>query len=53
MSSDLINKTIALCIQKGKRIEVVRRLVRMKYKIYLDQKSLDKRMAELRKFEMT
>lgn len=45
----LINDIIKGSIQKGKKIEVVRRYIRMKYHMNIDLKSLERRFKYMGK----
>lgn len=48
----LINDIIEGSIRKGKKIEVVRRYIRMKYHMNIDLKSLEHRLKLIRKDDM-
>lgn len=43
----LINETITLYLRKEKKIEVIRRYIRLKYKINMDTESILKRIHSI------
>ena len=43
----LIDDTIKSVVKKGKRLEVVRRYIRLKYKINMDVASIQKRINQM------
>ncbi len=45
---DIINKIIETYTKRGKRLEVIRRYIRMKYRINIDMQSMKRRMFDLR-----
>lgn len=43
----LINNTIDSYLRKGRKVEVVKRYIRMKYRVHIDNMSMTKRMQML------
>ncbi len=43
----LINNSLSYSLKKGKRTEVIRRYIRMKYRINMDLRSLKERIKHL------
>ncbi len=43
----LINNTIDSYLKKGRKVEVVKRYIRMKYRVQIDNVSMAKRMETL------
>ena len=43
----LIDDTIKRVVRKGKRLEVIRRYIRLKYKINMDIASIQKRVNQM------
>lgn len=43
----LIDKSLSYSLKKGKKAEVIRRYIRMKYRIHMDLKSLKERLKYL------
>ena len=46
--NDIINNSIDYYIKKGKNIEVIRRFIRLKYRISIDSAALHQRIKHLR-----
>jgi hypothetical protein len=45
---DIINKIIETYTKRGKRLEVIRRYIRMKYRINIDMQSMKRRLIDLK-----
>lgn len=45
--NDIINNAIDFYVRKGRKIEVIRRYVRMKYRISIDKNSFQQRVQSM------
>ena len=43
----LIDKSVAYSLRKGKRAEVIRRYIRMKYRIHMDIETIKQRINQI------
>lgn len=46
--NDIINNAIDFYVRKGRKIEVIRRYVRLKYKISIDKNAFHQRVKNMR-----
>ena len=46
--NDIINNAIDFYVRQGRKIEVIRRYIRLKYKVSIDQSAFNERVKSLR-----